>query len=137
MLRCLTDLYQSLFKVYLCCWKWLCVWDCNCFVASNLTFFFLCTLCLQVIDDADLILERFKTEITSILQDYNLVIVNEMKHYQCPRQILVFGKLVLQVGETERAFVKFSTHPMKVECFEYMQFFIGYMINSCWVTKLS
>ncbi|WAR11688.1 TDRD1-like protein [Mya arenaria] len=46
-----------------------------------------------VVDDADVVLEKFIPEMNYIIKEYDLLINNEMKHYECPRQILVFGSM--------------------------------------------
>ncbi|KAL4234120.1 hypothetical protein ACF0H5_005773 [Mactra antiquata] len=48
-------------------------------------------LCNLVVDDADQTLATFRSDIGKLLQDYSLVIKNEMKNLSCPRQILCFG----------------------------------------------
>ncbi|XP_052816086.1 uncharacterized protein LOC128242797 [Mya arenaria] len=50
-------------------------------------------LCHLVVDDADVVLEKFIPEMNYIIKEYDLLINNEMKHYECPRQILVFGSM--------------------------------------------
>ncbi|XP_052233874.1 putative ATP-dependent RNA helicase TDRD12 isoform X2 [Dreissena polymorpha] len=48
-------------------------------------------LCHLVLDDADQLLERFRKEISFLIEDYNMVISSEMEQYSCPRQILAFS----------------------------------------------